>query len=970
MKGMNRSWNSRLSWTFATLTLIVIVATLSPVVAFARAVDDSERSEVEQRSDEAFRRALKKQDAPWYEWREDQTRYLPSPTVVESKYMERERKTYKRSSSKPRKSKSRFASGDYNALIINGLKVFLGIVLAAALIFCAIMTYRIWKNKQLTKETLRRLELQRQRQFQTLTPEAQVEFDDLLGATLRMTAQRDWRKAIIYYFSWLIVESDAAALLVLDKGKTNLEYWQELHSRPKLAEIYLRVMNEFERVYFGDEEMTEEQFVAVAKYIDDVIEILLPLEEERQKELTSAALEAVEQVKPSKREFDPEESQRIQRLLGTSLWERILSARNMLHSFLFPLLIGLLSVSLLSCGCSWGRTPTWKARYGGKASYSTTSQTKSINGLGAYRDYLKKERRCKVDIVYLRHEDELRSLKKYDAIFWMETSQRPLAWNAPCLAPLDQRVDAALRCMQAYSDVHDGSQNWNRWILPAVNVDLGYLFWQNNPEKLGDYHEEGEQSSPLDFLSQWMNERKGRAFYWILSEYDARQDYLGQSINELSQIAKDRQTYADTQDSEFIDNCLDDAVDLLQIESNLEQNWEQKVISCVSEVRFEARQLQKLWRLAPSKLTLLPEWGVTEDSLRAYQRAHDEEDVESSDSDAQLEESDEIIFDEDEIVFDDDDAAFVEIDNSDSVDAQEWLENKLNSRNVIEQEAIKMGFIPWGYRSRIFLQTTADLGDFWASGSVERERFKALVPRVRFIPRSERLDQTQLRFSGREDWTRRLTHVAPLREYMRFYPSDSDSVLLKLGDYPLVARRDYQQGRLFFLNSSSFLCNYGLTDSSNRAIAARIAEEIPYKSRVAIVLTNGAINAYPNRNDFGLNPLQDQRKHGEFSLTRLSAYTVFFWHGVALSAAMVLSLWPIYGRARRSAREKVNDLGLHVNAVARILARTDARQWCWETINQFMRQYRGVDLAFDKEYSGDLPSECDAESDTTESTDD
>ena len=68
------------------------------------------------------------------------------------------------------------------------------------------------------------------------------------GAALEAYNAGDFRGAIIFYFSWILVEADKRELIWLDKGKTNLEYWRELDRNPEVQRIYRVIMNEFELV--------------------------------------------------------------------------------------------------------------------------------------------------------------------------------------------------------------------------------------------------------------------------------------------------------------------------------------------------------------------------------------------------------------------------------------------------------------------------------------------------------------------------------------------------------------------------------------------------------------------------------------------------------------------------------------------------------------------------------------------------
>ena len=53
---------------------------------------------------------------------------------------------------------------------------------------------------------------------------------------------------------------DKRDVVLMDKGKTNLEYWRELEDAPRLRDLYRSVMVDFERVYFGGLAISREEF--------------------------------------------------------------------------------------------------------------------------------------------------------------------------------------------------------------------------------------------------------------------------------------------------------------------------------------------------------------------------------------------------------------------------------------------------------------------------------------------------------------------------------------------------------------------------------------------------------------------------------------------------------------------------------------------------------------------------------------
>jgi hypothetical protein len=85
---------------------------------------------------------------------------------------------------------------------------------------------------------------------------------DLLGQAQRCYQAGDYGEAIVYLFSYQLVELDRRGLLRLDKGKTNRQYVRELRHHRTLAELLTQTMVGFEAVYFGNHGLDRAGFEA------------------------------------------------------------------------------------------------------------------------------------------------------------------------------------------------------------------------------------------------------------------------------------------------------------------------------------------------------------------------------------------------------------------------------------------------------------------------------------------------------------------------------------------------------------------------------------------------------------------------------------------------------------------------------------------------------------------------------------
>jgi len=87
---------------------------------------------------------------------------------------------------------------------------------------------------------------------------------DLLTEAQRCHGQGDFSGAIIYYFSYQLVQLDKAHVIRLTRGRTNRQYVRQARkTRPELAEILQRSMALFEDVYFGRHPLDRVRFESV-----------------------------------------------------------------------------------------------------------------------------------------------------------------------------------------------------------------------------------------------------------------------------------------------------------------------------------------------------------------------------------------------------------------------------------------------------------------------------------------------------------------------------------------------------------------------------------------------------------------------------------------------------------------------------------------------------------------------------------
>jgi len=92
---------------------------------------------------------------------------------------------------------------------------------------------------------------------------------DFLAEARRLYEAGDYSEAIIYLFSYQLVELDRQHLIRLAKGKTNRQYLRELRAKPALRSILETTVVRFEDAFFGRKTLTRERFEQAWQRLDD-----------------------------------------------------------------------------------------------------------------------------------------------------------------------------------------------------------------------------------------------------------------------------------------------------------------------------------------------------------------------------------------------------------------------------------------------------------------------------------------------------------------------------------------------------------------------------------------------------------------------------------------------------------------------------------------------------------------------------
>jgi hypothetical protein len=844
----------------------------------------------------ALRETVDKAKYPWLSKETGKPVYLPLSPVEEIK--------------RPR-SKSQEHNADFGWL--DGLAKFAtwliyalvaGALLAA--IFWAVRSFaqKSWKLKSRVDGEA----AARERRISTLAPEAAERYDDLLAAAQDAFDRGDYRYALIFYFSYLLVEMDKRRFVLLEKGKTNLVYWRELTEFPELRSIYRSTMKEFERVYFGGASITREEFDAIWSL------------HARFSELT--------------REHDARGASRLGALASASQGT---SAPVPTQLTLFIAVL-----ALASCFGCLPEKNTWRSRY---KSDVEQNDRESLNSATTYLKYCRSGAKWKVQTVnhWQMMEYGLANLVRgKDAVVWFDPPPRPgsppfsdLRWlyAGEGTGERADRVAAAEAILRRYADATENDFDQFATTLTTPNFD-----------------------AIKEDVARWLEGRPNRVFVIVGSGWDAYPYYLLDARQDLLDSgAADAEPRLLQECDGFLERFMKDVKGGRTPSFNFEgvdwtdlDSWADKELQKwpeTSKDMFLALQAVNRAILAsPKKHAAVLLWeyeeseyeeagAVLPDGLKeAVILQFEQEQAAAPEEPGSSEESADSAPDVGEL----------DVEEKWRL-AFRWIRSEISvsevSMGMYRREKESAGS-PFPYRIGKF-----DDGTAWQTDERAWEPFfvTRIMPSafgewtklegggkesgdIRHDPQS--LIRTG-KFSGDPKWTQGLPEEARLYEFCRLEPFGDTKVLLALGDVPLICERKVGQSRLLIVNSSSFLSNYGLTDPVNMELAARLTREIPPKSRVLVSLTNIPYFDF-DASDDDLPP-----DDGPFSLKEATPYAVFIWNLVFLGACAVFWAYPVFGRPKRLLHERRNDFSRHINAYASELEKIGAREWAQEQIDAY-----------------------------------
>ena len=97
---------------------------------------------------------------------------------------------------------------------------------------------------------------------------------DLLAEARRLYEAGDFRGAIIYLFSYQLVQLDKHQRIQLTRGKTNRQYLREVRKQPQMFRLLETTMVAFEDVFFGHYDLERSRFETCWRGLDEFHQLI------------------------------------------------------------------------------------------------------------------------------------------------------------------------------------------------------------------------------------------------------------------------------------------------------------------------------------------------------------------------------------------------------------------------------------------------------------------------------------------------------------------------------------------------------------------------------------------------------------------------------------------------------------------------------------------------------------------------
>jgi hypothetical protein len=246
-----------------TILLLLLTAAVCASLPCAAARGDG------QESIDSAREALSDSSFPWYDAQRDELQR------IELRVEEEEEPGLRASEWEATPARSNPSNRTLNRPNVSGLGNVMMVLFwcFVAVVLIGIIAVIVWAflrrevrqtGEEIKSETSREVDRLEELPFTVKRPQS-----DLLEEARRLYEAGKFAEAIIYLFSYELVELDKHQIIRLTKGKTNRQYLGEARGKPAVLPLLEDTMVAFEDVFFGKHGLDRERFESCWRRVDE-----------------------------------------------------------------------------------------------------------------------------------------------------------------------------------------------------------------------------------------------------------------------------------------------------------------------------------------------------------------------------------------------------------------------------------------------------------------------------------------------------------------------------------------------------------------------------------------------------------------------------------------------------------------------------------------------------------------------------
>lgn len=255
---------------YKLLGWLALLLACAPALALVLAPTPAQGESIEGEAVEVGRDALSGRTGyPWYDRKTDSVRPLHLAPQQSADSANRQSKWKKQNATNSSRTSSAGSSaGSIFGPLLQGLGLTL---LVALLLVIAYLVARAFMGQEVTSTAASRvIETSREAdRVEDLPFAVKRPGGDMLSEARAAYEAGNYSEAIVYLYSYYLIQLDRQHLIRLAKGKTNRQYLREVRSQLALRGIFETTMVAFEDVFFGHHDLPKERFEACWHKLDD-----------------------------------------------------------------------------------------------------------------------------------------------------------------------------------------------------------------------------------------------------------------------------------------------------------------------------------------------------------------------------------------------------------------------------------------------------------------------------------------------------------------------------------------------------------------------------------------------------------------------------------------------------------------------------------------------------------------------------